>query len=77
MQCARVATAANYAISGLVDARLILLLLVGCALGGLFGVLLSKWLASRLKVARTAFAMMILTVAVFVALQAGQSVFSA
>lgn len=71
------ATSANYAISGMVDGRLTLLLLGGGAVGGIFGIFLSKWLASRLKIARMAFALMILVVAVFVAMQAGQSVFSA
>ena len=68
------ATSANYAISGMVDGRLVLFLLGGGAFGGMFGIFLSKWLASRLKIARTAFALMILVVAVFVAMQAGQSV---
>lgn len=63
-------TSANYAMSGLVDGRLILLLLGGGALGGVVGILLSKWLAARLRTARLAFAVMILVVAGFVAMQA-------
>lgn len=70
------ATSANYALSGLVDGRVVLLLLGGGALGGLFGIWVSKWLADRLRLARSAFALMILAVAVFVAVQAGQAVFS-
>lgn len=67
------ATSANYALSGMVDGRLILLLLAGGAIGGVFGILLSKWLAGRLRLARSGFAIMILAVAVFVAVQAIQS----
>lgn len=66
------ATSANYAMSGLVDGRLILLLLAGGVLGGVVGILISKWLAGRLRTARLAFAVMILAVAGFVAVQAGQ-----
>lgn len=69
------ATSANYAISGLVDGQMILLLLAGGATGGIAGIFLSKWLAGRLRLARAGFASMILVVAGFVALQAGQSVF--
>lgn len=66
------ATSANYAMSGMVDGLLILLLLGGGGFGGGFGILLSKWLANRLRTARMAFAVMILCVAGFVALQAAQ-----
>ena len=64
------ATSANYAISGQVDGRLILLLLAGGAAGGVLGVISSKWLASRMQLARASFALMILAVAIFVAIQA-------
>lgn len=64
------ATSANYAISDLVDGRLILLLLAGGILGGVIGILVSKWLAGRLRTARLAFASMIFVVAGFVAVQA-------
>jgi hypothetical protein len=70
------ATSANYALSGWVDGRLILLLLAGGAIGGMLGIVVSKWLAGRIKLARRAFALMILAVAIFVAMQAGQSIFS-
>lgn len=66
-------TSANYAISGMVDGRLIVLLLIGGAVGGVVGILISKWLEGRLRLARMAFAMMIIAVAGFVAIQAGQS----
>lgn len=70
------ATSANYALSGLVDGSIVLLLLAGGILGGAVGIGVSKWLAGRLMVARSAFALMILTVAIFVAVQSGQTVFS-
>lgn len=66
------ATSANYALSGMVDGRLVLLLLCGGGVGGVIGILLSKWLAERLRTARIAFASLILVVAGFVALQAVQ-----
>ncbi len=69
------ATSANYAVSGLVDGRLILLLLAGGALGGLVGIRASKWLEGRIRTARIAFAVMILAVAAFIAVQAGNSLF--
>lgn len=69
------ATSANYALSGMVDGRLILLLLAGGTVGGVAGILLSKWLAGRLQTARMSFAIMILAVAGFVAVQAGQGLF--
>ena len=63
------ATSANYAYSGMVDGSLILLLFAGGIAGAFLGILLSKWLAGRLRTARTAFALMILAVASFVAFQ--------
>ena len=66
------ATSANYAMSGLVDGGLIVFLLGGGAAGGMVGIRLSKWLSDRLRMARRAFALMILGVAGFVALQAAQ-----
>lgn len=68
-------TSANYAVSGLVDGRLILILLAGGAIGALFGIFVSKWLADRVRVARMAFAGLIMGVAGFVAIQAGQALF--
>lgn len=67
------ATSANYAVSGMVDGHLVLLLLLGGAAGGALGIVISKWLEGRLDLARAAFATMIILVAGFVALQAGQN----
>jgi hypothetical protein len=69
------ATSANYALSGMVDARIVLLLLCGGVLGGVVGILIAKGLADRVRIARIAFATMILAVAAFVAISASQSVF--
>lgn len=69
------ATSANYAVSGLVDVRLVALLLVGGGLGGVIGIMISKWLAGRLAIARALFAMLILMVALFVAQQAASNLF--
>ena len=61
------ATSANYALSGMVDGRLVLLLLVGGAAGGLIGIAISRALSDRVRTARVAFAVMILVVAAYVA----------
>jgi uncharacterized protein len=61
------ATSANYAVSGLVDGRLVLFLLLGGAVGGVIGIGISRLLASRVRTARSAFAVMILLVAGYVA----------
>jgi len=61
------ATSANYAISGLVDGRLLLLLLAGGAVGGLVGIAISRALSTRVLMARSAFAALILVVAAYVA----------
>jgi uncharacterized membrane protein YfcA len=60
------ATASNYALHGEVDFRLVGLLLAGGAVGGGLGVLLSRALASRVRLARSAFAVLIVIVAVYV-----------
>lgn len=70
------ATSGNYAISGLVDWRLVVLLLIGGVVGGGFGILISRRLAGRLRLARLLFATMILLVAAFVAFQAGQTIWA-
>jgi uncharacterized membrane protein YfcA len=59
-------TASNYALHGEVDFRLVGLLLAGGAVGGALGVLLSRALASRVRLARSAFAVLIVIVAVYV-----------
>jgi len=71
------ATSANYAVSGLVDFQVVSLLLLGGAIGGGLGIQISKWLAGRLRFARMAFATMIIVVAGFVAVQAGQNLWFA
>lgn len=67
------ATSANYAVSGMVDGWLIMLLLVGGSAGAVLGIMVSNWLVGRLRLARSAFAVLILAVAVFVAFQAGHN----
>ncbi len=66
-------TSVNYAISGLVDGRLTLLLLAGGGVGGIVGIRLSKWLAGRPRTARIVLAIIILAASVFVAMQAGRN----
>ena len=60
------ATSANYALSGLVDWRLAGLLLLGGAAGGLIGLAVARRLATRVRLARTLFALLILLVAGYV-----------
>ncbi len=64
------ATSANYALSGLVDARLLGLLLVGGLAGGVLGIWVARLLAKRALLARRLFAVLILIVAVYVGWQA-------
>ena len=71
------ATSANYALSGLVDHRLILLLLGGGTIGGLTGIFIAKALENRAQTARAAFAMLILVVAGYVAWNAAASFMAA
>jgi uncharacterized membrane protein YfcA len=61
------ATAGNFALSGLVDWRLVGLLLVGGALGGLAGLKAAHALAPRALLARRLFALLVLAVAAYVA----------
>lgn len=67
------ATSANYALGGYVDLRLVGLLLAGGAAGGVLGIVISRALASRVVLARSGFATLILLVAVYVAWQALQA----
>lgn len=60
------ATAANYALHGAVDFRLTGLLLAGGVVGGGAGIFASRLLASRVRLARSLFAAMIIAVAVYV-----------
>lgn len=69
------ATSANYALGGFVDIRLALLLLLGGAAGGLAGIRFAKALETRIRLARSIFAALIIFVAAFVGWDAGSSVF--
>lgn len=64
------ATATNYAASGLVDARLAGLLLLGGLAGGTAGGQIAVALASRARLARQAFAVFVLLAAAYVAARA-------
>lgn len=61
------ATSANYAGSGWVDGQLFMLMTAGGALGSLLGLPVAGHMARRAKVARPAFALMILATAAYVA----------
>ncbi len=63
-------TSLNYAASGLVDWRLVALLLAGGVGGGLAGLALAKRLAARGRVLRRAFAILVILVAAYVAARA-------
>jgi hypothetical protein len=67
------ATSLNYAVSGLVDWRLVGLLLVGGALGGIAGFAIAKLLATRALIARRGFAALVLAVSAYVAWRAAGS----
>lgn len=60
------ATSANYAVSGLVDWPLAGLLLAGGAAGGIAGLFAARALATRIRLARTLFAILIILVAIYV-----------
>jgi uncharacterized protein len=64
------ATSANYALSGLVDWRLAGLLLAGGAVGGVIGLAVSKRLQAHAALARRLFAVLIVSVAGYVAWRA-------
>jgi len=65
------ATAANYGVHGEIDLRLAGLLLAGGAVGGGLGILAAWALASRVRLARSAFALLIVAVAAYVGWKAG------
>lgn len=71
------ATSTNYAISGMVDGRLTLLLLGGGIIGGILGIMAAKRLANHIQTGRIIFALLILAVAIFVAINAGTAIFGA
>lgn len=64
------ATSASYAASGLVDWRVFSALVGGGAIGSMIAIPAGRWLAGRTTVARTAFALMILATALYVASRA-------
>ena len=64
------ATSANYAASGLVDWPLAGLLLAGGMMGGIAGLFAARALATRIRLARTLFAILIIAVAAYVAWRA-------
>ena len=61
------ATSGNYALSGLVDWPLAGLLLIGGTAGGIAGLFAARALQTRLRLARTLFAGLIILVAIYVA----------
>ena len=63
------ATSASYALGGLVDWALFAALVAGGVLGALLGLPLSRWLAGRVTIARTAFAALVIGVALFILLR--------
>lgn len=66
-------TASNYALHGEVDFRLAGLLLAGGAAGGGTGLVLSRALATRVRLARSAFSVLIVIVAVYFGWKAASS----
>ncbi len=64
------ATSANYAASGLVDWPLAGLLLAGGMVGGIAGLFAARALSTRIRLARTLFAILIIAVAAYVAWRA-------
>lgn len=64
------ATSANYAASGLVDWPLAGLLLAGGVMGGIAGLFAARALSTRIRLARTLFAILIIIVAAYVAWRA-------
>lgn len=67
------ATAANYAVHGEVDLRLAGLLLAGGAVGGGLGIGVSRLLATRVRLARSLFAVLIVIVAAYVGWKAASA----
>lgn len=67
------ATAATYAQAGLVDGRLVALLIVGGAAGSLIGVRAARLLGERQRAARIAFALAIVAVAALVGADAASA----
>ncbi|MBL8549627.1 MAG: sulfite exporter TauE/SafE family protein [Hyphomonadaceae bacterium] len=64
------ATSSNYAVSGLVDWRLVVLLLIGGIAGGAVGLKIAHQMAARASLARKLFAALVLCVAFYVGARA-------
>ena len=63
------ATSASYAVSGQIDWLLFCALVAGGGAGAALGLPVSRWLATRVKVARTGFAVLVVAVAVYILLK--------
>ncbi len=63
------ATSASYAVSGQIDWLLFCALVAGGGAGAALGLPVSRWLATRVKVARTGFAFLVVAVAVYILLK--------
>jgi uncharacterized protein len=66
-------TAASYALSGLVDWSIALLLIAGGIVGGVVGAGISTRLAGRRRVLERTFAVVVLMIAVYVAIRSGMA----
>lgn len=63
------ATSVSYAASGLVDWSLFTALVAGGVAGAALGLPASRWLATRVKVARSGFAVLVVAVAIYILLR--------
>jgi uncharacterized membrane protein YfcA len=72
--CFGLATAMNYAVSGLVDWRMSAFFIVGGICGGFFGVSLADRLSSRRHALKGVFAGVIFVVAIYVIYRSGQAI---
>jgi len=63
------ATSVSYATSGLIDWGLFAALVIGGVIGAAVGLPISHWLATRVKVARVAFAFMVVALALYILLK--------
>lgn len=63
------ATSASYALSGQIDWLLFCALVAGGGVGAALGLPVSRWLATRVSVARTIFALLVAAVAVYILLK--------
>ncbi len=63
------ATSASYAVSGQIDWLLFCALVAGGGAGAALGLPVSRWLAARVRIARTGFAVLVVAVAVYILLK--------